>query len=93
MKKKKRAFHQAFWRKQMKEQFNTHLAMQTNSLCCPLLKKKQGCRLPVHYAFRKKERRGYWKRKNKRILQPGNCGVNSHVQMCSLYTTARKKNH
>ena len=32
-------------------------------------KKTKGC-LPVHYAFRKKERRGYWGRRNKRILQP-----------------------
>ena len=39
-KRRKRAFHPAFWRKQMKEQFNTHLTMQTISLCCPLLQRK-----------------------------------------------------
>ena len=39
-KRTKRAFHPPSWRKQMKEQFNTHLTMQTISLCCPLLQRK-----------------------------------------------------
>ena len=39
-KRTKRAFHSAFWRKQMKEQFNTHLTIQTISLCCPLFQRK-----------------------------------------------------
>jgi len=40
IKKTKRAFHPASWRKQMKEQFNTHLTMQTISLCYQLLQRK-----------------------------------------------------
>jgi hypothetical protein len=40
----------------------------------------------------RKERRGYWKRRNKRILNQEKGGVDSHGQMYSLYTTARKTN-
>ena len=53
-------------------------------------KEKQEGRLPVHYAFRKKERRGYWKRRNKCVLQPGKGGVDNHDQMCSLYNHGKK---
>ena len=40
MKKNKACIPPAFWRKQMKEQFNTHLTMQTISLGCSLLQRK-----------------------------------------------------
>ena len=75
----------AFWRKQMKEQFNTHLTMQTIALCCPLLQRKtrgsSSCPLCIP---KKRERRGYWKRRNRRILQPRKkwCGQSwSNVQL------------
>jgi hypothetical protein len=47
-------------------------------------KEKQEGRLPVHYTFRKKDRRGYWERRYKRVLQPGKrwCGQSrSKVQL------------
>ena len=75
-KRTKRAFHPVFWRKQMKEQFNTYLTMQTISLCCPLLQRKTSVSTSCPLCLPKKVRRGYWKRRNKRILQPGKrwCG-------------------
>jgi len=67
--------------------------MQTISLCCPLLQRKtrgsSSCPLCIP---KKRERRGYWEKRNKIILQPGKSGVDSHDQMFSLYTTARKAN-
>ena len=89
VKKTKRAFYPAFWRKQMKEQFNTHLTLQTISLCCPLLQRNTRGTSTCPLCIPKIERR-YRKRRNKRILQPGKIGVNSHDQMCRLYITARK---
>ena len=38
--KSKECIPSSFWRKQMKEQVNTHLTMQTISLYCPLLQRK-----------------------------------------------------
>jgi hypothetical protein len=37
----------------------------------------------VHYVFRKKDRLGYWKRRNKSVLQSGKgwCGQSSNVQL------------
>ena len=54
-------------------------------------KNKEG-RLPVHLCIPKKERRGYWKRRNNVFYNQEKGDVDSHDQMCSLYTTTRKIN-
>jgi hypothetical protein len=59
----------ASWRKQM--QFNTHLIMQTISLCCPLLQRKTRGSYFCPICIPKKGRLRYWKRRNKCVLQPG----------------------
>jgi len=87
----KRAFHPAFWRKQMKEQFNTRLTMQTISLCCPLLQRKtrrlSSCPLCIP---KKKRDEDTGKEEIDVFYNQEKGGVDSHDQMCSLYTTARK---
>jgi len=94
MKKKKAAFHPVSWRKQMKEQFNTHLTMQTVSLCCPLLQRKtrgsSSCPLCIP---KKKTNEDTGKEEINAFYNQEKGGVDSHDQMCSLYTTARKTNH
>jgi hypothetical protein len=88
-KRTKCSFHPVSWRKQMKEEFNTHLTISTISLCCSLLQRKtrssSSCPICI---LKKKERRGCWRRRNICVLQ-GKAGVYID-QKCSLYTTARK---
>jgi len=61
----------------MNEQFNSHLTMQIISLCFPLLQRKQ----------KRDEDTG--KEEIKLFYNQEYGGVDSHDQMCSLYTTAR----
>ena len=92
-KRTKRAFHPAFWRKLMKEQFNTHLTMQTISLSCPFLQRKtkgsSSCPLCVP---KKKTGEDTGKEEINVFYNQEESGVDSHDQMFSLYTTARKTN-
>jgi hypothetical protein len=76
----------------MKEQFNMHLTMQTISLCCPLLQRKgrgSSC-CPLCIPKKKDDDTGTGKINVFYNQEKG--GVDSHDQMCSLYTKARKKN-
>jgi len=77
----------------MKEQFNTHLTMQTNSLSCPLLQRKtrgpSSCPLCIP---KKKRDEDTGKEEINVFYNQEKVGVDSHDQMCSLYTTARKTN-
>jgi len=76
----------------MKEQFNTHLTMQTVSLCFRCSKEKQEGRLRVHYAFQKKGDEDTGKEEIDVFYNQDKGGVDSHDQMRSLYTMARKTN-
>ena len=77
----------------MKEQSNTHLTMQTISLCCPLLQRKtrglSSCPLCI---AKKKRDDDTGKEEIKVFYNHEKDGVDSHDQMCSLYSTARKAN-
>jgi len=77
----------------MKEQFNTHLTMQTISLCCPLPQRKtrgsSSCPLCIP---KKKRNEDTGKEEINVFYNQEKGGVDSHDQMRSLYTTARKTN-
>jgi len=58
--------------------------------------KKNKSRLHVHYTFRKKKKKTEKTTGKEEInvfYNREKGGVDSHDQMCSLYTTARKTNH
>jgi hypothetical protein len=77
----------------MKEQFNTHLTMQTISLCCPLLQRKtRGSSSCPLFIPKKKRDEDTGKEEINVFYNQEKVGVDSHDQMCSLYTTASKTN-
>ena len=76
----------------MKEQFNTHLNMQTISPVVRCSKEKQessSCPLCIP---KKKRDEDTGKEEIKVFYNQEKSGVDSHDQMCSLYITARKTN-
>ena len=77
----------------MKEQFNTHLTMQTISLCCPLLQRKtrgpSSCPLCIP---QKKRDEDTGKEEINVFYNQEKGGEGSDDQMYSLYTKARKTN-
>jgi hypothetical protein len=74
----------------MKEQFNTHLTMQTVSLLSVAPKKNK--RVVYLSTMHSKKRDDTGKEETNVFYNQGKGGVDSH-QMCSLYTIARKTSH
>jgi len=72
----KRAYNPAFWRKQMKKQFNTHLTMQIISLSFPLLQRKTKELSSCPLCIPKKIETRIMEKRKRIILQPENrlCG-------------------
>jgi len=91
-KRTKRAVHPASWQKQMNEEFNMHLTMQTISLCYPLLQRKTRGSSSFPLCIPEKTEADTEKEKINVFYNQEKSGVDNHDQMCSLYTTARKTN-
>jgi hypothetical protein len=74
----------------MKEQFNTHLIMQTISHSCPLIQRKTRGSSNCPLCNPKKDDEDTGKEEINVFYRQEKGAVDSHGQMCSWYTTARK---